>query len=195
MFFGCRGADRMGSGMLQVVVKGLCAGTFVVTTTEEESVLQLKERIAEIEGVPGQLLLKCSNRYLQDYWTLGQCSLAPSSVVSVGLSCQGGVQITVKSMGKGPTFDLDVELSDTIEQLKSKIEELQGIPSADLRLAFRGKTLADEEALSSIKQLESKGSATFLMTQKKGKPVAKATKAPEPATPAELCLNNCGFYG
>merc|ERR1711862_424680 len=88
------------------------------------------------------------------------------------------------------------ELSDTVEKLKAKIQELQGIPPQDLKLAFRGKNLSNEAALHSINQLKSKGTATLVMTHKK-KAVTEKAKATETKKeePAQLCANNCGFYG
>lgn len=56
--------------------------------------------------------------------------------------------IKVKNL-TGRVIDLDVDTDDSIQQVKEKLEEKEGIPPDQQRLIFSGRAMADDRKLSS----------------------------------------------
>lgn len=71
---------------------------------------------------------------------------APRVGLSSALQIRGGMQLFVKTL-TGKTVSIEVEEGESIEEVKAKIAEKEGIPAEQQRLIFGGTQLQDAKTL------------------------------------------------
>lgn len=154
---------------MKVFVKTLTGKTITLDCKPSETIEDVKIRIEAKEGIPpDQQRLTYVGKQLQDDHTLRYYTVTNESTLHLILRLRGGtfslmampeeampkkdmsqddMQIFVKML-TGKTITLDSQPSDTIQNVKTKIQDREGIPPDQQRIIYSGTQLEDDLTLS-----------------------------------------------
>ncbi|KAL0694244.1 hypothetical protein Bca4012_061424 [Brassica carinata] len=134
--------------LMQIFIKTLTGKTLTLEVERSDTTCKVKEKIQDKEGIPThQQMLVFGGKKLEDCLTLAIYNIQKNSTLYM-MRRSRGMKIFVDTL-EGNAIMLEVESSDTIDNVKAKIQDREGIPYYLQDLIFAGKNMEDDRTLAS----------------------------------------------
>ncbi|KAJ3704750.1 hypothetical protein LUZ61_008455 [Rhynchospora tenuis] len=130
---------------MQIFVKSLDGTTITLEVESSSTIDNIKTLIQEKKDVPTyyQKLLY-ERKVLEGGRSLADYNIQKESTLYMLLTIRGGTMIKVKTL-TGKEIEINIEPTDTVDRIKERVEEKEGIPPVQQRLIYGGKQMADDK--------------------------------------------------
>ena len=147
---------------MKILIKCLTRDKIVtLEVVKNETIKNMKEKIEDKEAIPSDKHKFVFNgKQLEDRRTLCDYNIQDGSKIYLLQRIPGGMRIFVKTLS-GQTLTLEVEASDTVEEVKARIHLKERIPPEVQRLILAGRQLEDGRTMSDYNI--HKGSSPYLI--------------------------------
>ena len=143
---------------MSIFVKASTGKIITLKAKSSDTIKKIKTKIQDKYSIPySNQILTFSGIVLNDKQRLFDYNVSSESTLQLNLN----IEIQVKTLG-GKILTLEVETSNTIEDIKAKIEEKEGILVNEQKLSFAGKELENKHRLSEYK-IQSGGTLDLLI--------------------------------
>ncbi|KAJ8029358.1 Polyubiquitin-C [Holothuria leucospilota] len=133
---------------IKIFVKTMTEKTLLFKVNPGETVASLKSKIQDEIGIPFAMQrLFFGAEELENDRIIFDYKIQEWSHLQLSVHLPGDMQIFVETFS-GSTTIVEVESSDTIERVKSKIQDIRGTPADKQRLFFGGCELAESRTLA-----------------------------------------------